>query len=74
MDQTFESLVRRLTPGDRIEVTWGKGRRPKEAYPTKGVVTWIGSRFIVYQTPKGWRSTVSKGDLVSEGAMVVVKK
>lgn len=70
MNQTFEVLVRRLMPGDRIEITWGKGRRPKEAYPKKGTVVWLGPRFIVYRTPKGWCCTVSKADLMS-GVMVV---
>lgn len=70
MNQTFETLVRRLMPGDRIEVTWDKGRRPKEAYPPKGTVEWIGPHFIVYRTPKGWRCTVSKADMMA-GVMVV---
>ncbi len=70
MDKAFEALVRRLMPGDRIEVTWGKGQRPKEAYPPKGTVEWIGPRFIVYRTPKGWCCTVSKADMMS-GVMVV---
>ena len=47
MDKAYEALVRRLGPGDRSEIIWGN-RRPKEAYPPKGTVEWIGPRFIEY--------------------------
>lgn len=73
MNNTFDSLARQLEPGDQIEVAWKDKRRQAEMYPSKGVVEWLGPRFIVYRTPRGWRCTVSKAD-IEAGVSVVTKK
>ena len=68
MDKAF----RRSAPTHAGRPNRGHGAkgRPKEAYPPKGTVEWIGPRFIVYRTPKGWCCTVSKADMMS-GVMVI---